>query len=605
MEIDKLGKQMKIKINAKLYEKMREQLIFIVKLCKPTETEQDDLVWKSVDQSMDITLPENYFNPSKSEYRICIVDSAQYSNKRKTDVDMFFHEASAFDDDDCLKIINRCLLRSNDRNDKYKFVELLWFFDKKGIDKEALSCAIRRYDTRIVPYILEIFREIGRCLSISSQKSLKEIFNIFGSEYLIYMPTYLIDAIGMCNLSCDDNNDNLNIFQLIDKIIGIGTNIGVIEAWQKSGNMLFQLKAWLETECPLDDYNILIELSPMVAESVRLEMIKRYFHDIRLGHTNFDIKIVSSFKDSKNDEFIRYRYAIENFVERVPLTVPLLCDSIITLYKTKGKALIEFNGVLDIAMMNCDKKHPNIDYRILNRFIPMCGNAAVYNKKFKGFIDYQVIRKINEERLSDDSYLHECICSILDKYGERLRYPVCKYGDGSEIDASLFAKCSEKYDCYTYYTYKDTWLVLANEENICELNSFLAKSLAEKSSSQNIKINIDMVSLEVFRKYIQSCLTSFDTLCNSEILVDSSECSKETFKMRLIEKFSEIQRIRIFPQKRAIASSRFDILGIWKDVRGSLSSEQLRNNKSPEFIAAYNSYLIKQMDEVHNRTVNS
>ena len=74
------------------------------------------------------------------------------------------------------------------------------------------------------------------------------------------------------------------------------------------------------------------------------------------------------------------------------------------------------------------------------RIIPVCKNGAVYNSySFKGFIDYQVIRKINETKLTDYSLLN-CIRNVLDKYGNRLHYPVCKFGDNSKIEDAEFEK---------------------------------------------------------------------------------------------------------------------------------------------------------------------
>ena len=37
----------------------------------------------------------------------------------------------------------------------------------------------------------------------------------------------------------------------------------------------------------------------------------------------------------------------------------------------------------------------------MDRFIPTCEHGAVYNNDFKGFIDYQFIRKLNQVSLTD------------------------------------------------------------------------------------------------------------------------------------------------------------------------------------------------------------
>ena len=87
-----------------------------------------------------------------------------------------------------------------------------------------------------------------------------------------------------------------------------------------------------------------------------------------------------------------------------------------------SKHLTEF---LIFAMTHCDQAHPDINFD-LARIIPTCEHSAVYNATFKGFIDYQVVRKIDTSKMNDENLLIT-IRSILDKYGRRLPYPICKY----------------------------------------------------------------------------------------------------------------------------------------------------------------------------------
>ena len=93
---------------------------------------------------------------------------------------------------------------------------------------------------------------------------------------------------------------------------------------------------------------------------------------------------------------------MENPTEPVVLTVPLLCDTLITLHNSKGNSFQTFDGILDCAITRCDTAHPAIDFG-LQRFIPTCNRGAVYNiKKFKGFVDYAIVRKLNEALMTDE-----------------------------------------------------------------------------------------------------------------------------------------------------------------------------------------------------------
>ena len=146
-------------------------------------------------------------------------------------------------------------------------------------------------------------------------------------------------------------------------------------------------------------------------------------------------------KENKYDEFNRYRYCIESPAEPVVLTVPLLCDTLITLYSSKGHSFQTFDGVLDFAMTHCDTAHPAIDFKV-ERFIPSCNRGAVYNaQSFKGFIDYALIRKLNESLMSE-VHLRSTFIYLMDKHAIRQKYPACKYGDGTKLSYDEFKHCS-------------------------------------------------------------------------------------------------------------------------------------------------------------------
>lgn len=259
------------------------------------------------------------------------------------------------------------------------------------------------------------------------------------------MPTIITEAYDICKMSNNEygisnEKDNLNIFQLIDAILEKNnSNFQGVVGINK--NMLLKLKIWLSSETSLQSYSILNQLFSVVNESTRFKIVKRYFHDIRIGNTSFNDNLVRQFIDNPFDEFIRYRYAIETPSDQIVLRVPLLCDSILTIYKSHGEAFQTFNGILDFAMSHCNTTHPNIDFK-LETFIPTCNGGAVYNSGcFKGFIDYQVVCKIDASKLTDAS-LMDSVRFILDSYGTKQKYPICKY-DGSKIDKVKFTKCSK------------------------------------------------------------------------------------------------------------------------------------------------------------------
>ena len=611
-----------VEVSSEQYEEMRKQPLFFVRFNKRIFTdnegkEHDDSEWLSVDRDLNIVFPAGDFGIRDLDYSLCIIEGAVQSKnsmgKIKEDrVDMYFHDASPSNVNDYQIILNNYIVRGYDKYDKFRFVELLWFLDKQNIEQDALSKAIGQFDRRTILTILDLIRHIARCLSFTKQNIIKSLFESLGGKYDIYMPSIITDAVRLCNPTL--NKSNLNLFQLIDEVIGNHSIKSLAEQEIGSNNMLLQLKKWLHSEKALEDYSSLKPLFSMVAEPIRLEIVKRYFHDIRLGNTTLDTELLAQFKDNHFGEFIRFRYATETPAERIVLTVPLLCDNILTLHNSRGSTFQTFDGILDFAMTNCDKAHPGIDFK-LNRFIPTCDNGSVYNSsEFKGFIDYQLIRKINKDLMTDSSLFY-CIRKVLDRYGRRQQYPVCKYGDGSKIEDSQFTKCSHlftsrknpsltsKLECYSYRKYEDRWLVYGNEINILVLNSFLAENV--RVTNKDLSIDLSMISLDVFRDYILSLPSLFEEIGNEEFLVHSYKSSSRTYNLMLVELYSDILRMRILPQKGALVSRRFDVFGLWKKQKETLTPDQANDSNSPEYKAAYERYLVDEIKEVNTRTIES
>ena len=476
---------------------------------------------------------------------------------------------------------------------------------RKNINKEIFIQIIQRYDNRYIPFILNTLRKIFYCLSISKQNTIKKIFEHLGGEYNIYMPKIILDAFNLLDTTENTiEKDKLNIFQLIDEIIGTYTTwLPTTKSTKgQEKNIFIKLKKWIHSNEPLNDYSILKILFPMVAEPIRLEIVKRYFHDIRIGNTNLDCNLLLQFKDNQFDDFIRFRYSTETPSDQVILTIPLLCDNILTLYNSKGNSFQTFDGIFDFAITHCDKKHPFINFK-LNRFIPTCDyGAAVYNEKFKGFIDYQIIRKFNKNKMSDDN-LFKIIHGILDQYGLRQEYPICKYNN-IKLDNDQFIKCSQlriqqkdkkpyRFDCYTYKNFEDKWFV--KSEYIDILNTFLKEKINNTNANITISIDTDMISTEVFKKYIYAISSKFTNLDNNEFIVPSYSYKTKTYNLDIIEQVTDIIKMRIFPQK-ALIGTNFDVF----NYKGTLP---VNTNYTYE---EYTSILTKkEIEEVTRRTIES
>lgn len=355
----------------------------------------------------------------------------------------------------------------------------------------------------------------------------------------------------------------------------------------------------------------------MVSEDQRLMIVKRYFHDIRNGYTLWDDCIVRQFKDNPYDNFIRYRYCIETPTDPVVLTVPLICDSLITLYNSKGQTFQTFDGILDFSMKRCDTVHPNVDFK-LDRLIPLCNHGAVYNSNhFKGFIDYSVIRKLDDSLLTDER-LNKCIKDWLDIYGTRMVYHICKFDDSKELSENIFNKCSKnrrvliyrgnrkeeipfKLNCFL--TKDDKWVVLSRDvKKICV---FFKDQFQIQASQEKFIITLSMISLKKLRKYISKLPSKFTQLPKDEFLVTSYEKYEKTLDIYFVEHFSKMLRVRFFPKKGAIVGIEFDVFGIWNNIKSRFLGEGNPDPQSEIYKKALDQFMELEAAEVRKRTIHS
>ena len=538
--------QMTVEISAKVYEELRKTPLFFVKfyeniLMDKNSREHDYSLWKSVNSDFSISFPAQNFGNRVNEYCLCLAESATYVEKQDshgetyTDenrVNMVFRDVSN-SVQDYIICLNSCISRSQNNEDKYFFLEILWLLDKTFIDVSHLTEAINKYDSRYIPRILEILRHIGHCLSVKKQNVLKKVYISLNGQYDVYMPQILTEAVQF--LQKETEPDKKNLFQLIDEFFEDGFGVAYADKIDKTNNPLLQLVCWFSNEKKLADYNTLIPLFALVSETNRLNIVKKYFHNVRCGNTTFDVQLLQQFVNNKFDDFIRYRYCTETPSEKVILTVPLLCDNIITLYNSNGGAFQTFDGILDFAITHCDQAHPDINFD-LARIIPTCEHSAVYNTCFKGFVDYQLIRKLNTSKLSDENLLIT-IRSILDKYGQRQSYPICKYDNDKKLETTILEKCKGAFPQKTtnhssqqnenhclgigYKLYEDKWVVNVDDEETEILNTFASPNSSFRIIDSVYYVDIQDVSVDTLRKYVNSLPQKFKMVSEDEFLVPS------------------------------------------------------------------------------------
>lgn len=624
-----------VDISKSRYEELKKNPVFFLKYFENIRyddqgNENDYSTWRSLDRDLNINFDAGDFADHSLGYTLCIIDKAEVKHDDKGNevpdiLKMSFHSVSSDSINDWIYIINSFVIRSQNREDKYAFMELLWALDKLQWNSKTLVSAFSKYPSQTIPFLITNIQKLGRVLSYYKQEALKKVCAAYNCQYNIYSPDIITQAYdcipnvinSSAHLKKTDYKD-LNLFSIIDTIFEHHSFTDVAESI-KTSNSILSLHTWFHNETPLKDYSSLLTIFPTLSEEFRLRLIKRYFHDLRKKHTSLDISFLQALSENKYEDFVRYRYCIEEPAEPIVLTVPLLIDTLTTLYGSKGHSFQTFDGVLDFAMSHCDTAHPAVNFK-LDRFIPTCNRGAVYNaESFKGFIDYVLIRKLNEDMMTAEHFRSTFIY-LMDKYARRQTYAACNYGDSSKIPDETFKHCSMlrkskinnneqaqeyswKLQCFHYRPYEDRWII--KHESLEYVKDFLKEKSIQYSQEYNI--SLDMLSSEKLKEYILNLPKKFEILNKDEFLIHSynRNAINRNFDLYLVQEYSDILRMRIFPQEGALVGLQFDVFGIWKEIRESLPEEVLRNNQNEQYKKAHAQFVTLESQEVRKRCVES
>ncbi len=616
------------------YEELRKNPVFFLKffesICNDNNGDEiDNSRWSSIDRELNITLDAKAVADRELGYALCILEGKEKvdekGNQSSDTITIKFHCVAPNSVNDWIYIINSFILRSQNREDKYAFVELLWALDKLFWKKETLIAAWAQYPEAAVQFFVKEFPKLGRVLSYNKQMALKSVISSYGGRYDLYLPDVVRQAYKCIFVSSSlmspqrkANIEQLNLFSIVDAIFD-ESNLLVIDGKDIASNSIIRFHSWLHGHHSLDNYTSILNIFPLLSEEIRLQIVKRYFHDIRNKHTSFDVNLIKGLKDNKFEDYIRYRYCVESPAEPVILTVPLLCDTLITLHNSDGNSFQTFDGILDFAMTRCDIAHPAINFA-LQGFIPTCNHGAVYNiDYFKGFIDYAIVRKLNVA-LMTDGHLKHALVYLMDKHARRQTYPVCCYGEGTKIPDSIFLNCAKKrkyktiengqerltsgpLGCFRYQQYDDRWCI--SNEKLKYIQEFMKESEMPHRSIYNI--SLEMLSMDKLKAYIMSLPEKFTELQGDEFLVHSYNRRDvdNNFDLYLIQEFADALKMRIFPQKGALVGLQFDVFGYWQIISQSLPLEVLCNPQCNEYKVAYRKYEEQEVEEVRNRCLAS
>lgn len=352
-----------------------------------------------------------------------LVGEQDDENHTLSEYELKFHLVSGNNTEDWKLVINDFIKKSNRQENKYAINYLLWLLNKDW-SEIALRNALYTYPRECVSFVLDTIQKISKILSVDKQQSIQSLFLKFGRNYSIHNHQIIRQAVeqmipyGEANYTHGiyiNNLDKQNAIGLVNMLHNIYLSNKNSQICNDSDNSFIHLFYWLDNENePLGDYDILISLFSYLTVALQRCVIKRYFHDIRNGHTTFSSQLIECLKDNQYSYITIWRECLYPNKGK-DITIPLLLDSLLNVYKKN--AIQTYNGVLDLAISNSNPYAPNITVKWHSIF-PCCKEAGLVNSRFKGFIDYLYEGRFDEQKLNDDNEILLYIDELLSNYNK-------------------------------------------------------------------------------------------------------------------------------------------------------------------------------------------
>ena len=167
---------------------------------------------------------------------------------------------------------------------------------------ESLKSAIRRFPNDWKDVIFTEFLKAIPYGSFYNQEVIKQVFHEWNFHYDIFYDNELKDILFQMGQT-ESNWKKLSFFQQVDFIYEHA------QQEKRINNAFFNLCLWAKGEegiLPTDD--VFVRFFPYFDDQIQLQIIRRYFYDIKLQKRNFSISVMKSLKNHPYSFFNVYRH---------------------------------------------------------------------------------------------------------------------------------------------------------------------------------------------------------------------------------------------------------------------------------------------------------
>ncbi len=490
-------------------------------------------------------------------------------------------------------LLNCMLIRKQNCKDNFYFQELLWVLDNYEFNENAITQVLSHYNEFYVNEILNVFRDIGHCLSYEKQERIANYLKKRNVDYKIYFPRTLSEALSNTDKKIQEVGNKRNIFRILSLLLGYSflslINKTGDESEKKqyvhyeenvlksSSNDIIRLYRWLKD----DNYNYgdlapIMRLFSLLKPQIQLDVVKRYFHAIRLGQTVYSEEILTAFLNNRYKKFERFCNVLTANLSPLDMTVPLLCDNIQCFIKSNGTSFQSFNGVLDRTFMNANSLYSDMNFN-LNKILPICNGGAVYDRNFIGFINYRLIIELVEKKFKED-YLKQNVINLLNAIGKReYKYIYACHTEGKKEENLMHSMCKSCHIAQKEKIDLNIWQVYNKQHQ--ELFTHILN--IPHPSNKPLIIDFNNIDLTLFRERL---ISFFNEKLESH---DDKWLIKPDFyktHLTLLQSFCNISTVRISIRNNIIIGCNvLDINCVpAKGVDSNKAAEKERRNKEVE-----------------------
>ena len=405
--------------------------------------------WTSCDQTIRFMAYEKDLPKNESGRKLFVIGQQIRPNgkvdEKKEDQDDVKFEIVEFDPAkviDWQYVFNDCLYNYKSGNTRHCHMALFWALYTASWDKEVIRQALSQITSESAKTACSYISANIFVFALNKQYILVDLLKEINPNIQpLGIPE--IDA-ALKEIASEKDFSNFGFYQKVDYILAFGKQSeeqGQLEKlYRTSRNGFINFKYWMNhTGHKFYNYDFLEIVYSYVNSLTQLSIVKRYLHDVRIKLIEIDYTLIQNMRDTRCQAFVDIRYFITTPGDNIDLVAPMFCDAILTLKKSEGKKIQDFNGILDFAVSHSNKAYPKIDLGI-RHFLPTCDGGLMHNSSFYGFIHYALIYTFDKSKLTEES-LKQTVDYLINRYASLQYHDVCKSDNHKALSPSDSEKC--------------------------------------------------------------------------------------------------------------------------------------------------------------------